>query len=240
MIHIKVFLQIVTIILVIVFIAQVVFAIVHNRNLEKGFVKGDNVYAYNDALENGTVDPDQIRNLFPSTIAMTKLNQENTISSPRVIRYYENIGDALPVYVIEKGQSISVRRGSSLMDNVGYGFMSMPTNERLWRLAIPFSTESTTQFESLLYVKLDELQSVTGTWVEINNIRKARMLKSDVVRALILQVDNELYDKGIFLSKDILQPMWSPAMITTFILFALSLGASVFLRIRNKLMSAKT
>ena len=100
----------------------VVIAAVHNSDIKKSYVQSDGIYAYEDAAANGRVNLDAVKKLFPSAVAPIGDSYIDLISSPVTLRYYEKIGATTPVHVIDKGDSLLVRRDSmSMMPKKGMG-----------------------------------------------------------------------------------------------------------------------
>ena len=127
-------------------------------------------------------------------------------------------GSSLTYYEKEGGRlipALTIRPGEWLValspGEVGYGFQSLPTQERGWRYAKPFvpreegaSGEPEALPDNLpwYYVRLEELTEF-----------RRRLLSRDgrpscFEEESLLSVDDAFFQKGVALSPDLLPPLW--------------------------------
>lgn len=215
----------------------IIYNLYYNINLICSFKNVENIYNYTDALRQGTIDLDEISNLFTDNIALIGYpDLEDTVISPVRIEYYDNKEDNSPVYVVEKGEIIHFELFPKTKSGLKFrGNDSIPSDSKGWRLAKPFIVNGN-QNDSLLYVKLDDLVCVTNEWLENNpsliDRYSTEVLKNgltptkhNISKTLLLFVDYKLYSNGVFLSKDIKKPVFDTAtllnLLITIILSAL-------------------
>ncbi len=215
-----------------------------NHNMVNGFSKRktQNDFSYAEAIERENVDLNEISKFIPDAEAAVKEpDYNNIIISPVKIHYYKNINDDIPVYTISKGDVIQFDIRNRVRSRIAYrGVDTLPTNEKGWRLSKPFIKKGEKVNNELLYVKLDDLVSVTYEWfaqnINPNSMRNISggipagypRTKHAVALYILTYVDHCLYAHGEFLSKDILVPVFSvdvifcfSASIISFILFLL-------------------
>ena len=227
-----------------------------NYKLRNGFEPKENAYPYGEEVEKGTLDLDKISYLLPSAVALMGYpNYKDDIASPIEISYYADINDGSPVYRVEKGDIIDFQTENPILKyNVTYhGRVSLPTNEPGWRLAKPFMVEGKEVNDTLLYVKLDDLMRIAYQWLEENPkaVRAMGIDKSDIgvlgvygiwptqsnfSKILLLYIDRILYSKGVFLSPDLLNPVFSSAAFVSLFLSIISLALFLLARHRSKRM----
>ena len=226
-----------------------------NYKLRNGFEPKENAYPYGEEVEKGTLDLDKISYLVPSAMAAIKPpDYKDDIASPIEISYYADINDESPVYCVEKGDIIYFQaEDSEGYETVYHGRVSLPTNEPGWRLAKPFMVEGKETIDTLLYVKLDDLMRIAYQWLEENPkaVRAMGIDKSDIgvlgvygiwptqsnfSKILLLYIDRILYSEGVFLSPDLLNPVFSSAAFVSLFLSIISLALFLLARHRSKRM----
>lgn len=201
-----------------------------NFKITDEFVKKEDAYPYAEEVENGIIDFDEIKYIFPVAAALSESENsfKKDIISPVTISYYKDMNDTAPAYVIEKGATIHFDVGYKLQDTITYhGSDSIPTNEPGWRLAKPFITEGKEKNDTLFYVKLDDLMQVTYEWIEENSQLARKILpgvvmeqgrlptKYNMSKFMLLLIDYLLYDNGVFSSPDLLNPVFSAVSLIT-------------------------
>ncbi len=219
-----------------------------NYKLRNGFEPKENAYPYGEEVEKGTLDLDKISYLLPSAVALMGYpNYKDDIASPIEISYYADINDGSPVYRVEKGDIIDFQTENPILKyNVTYhGRISLPTNEPGWRLAKPFMVEGREVNDTLLYVKLDDLMRIAYQWLEENSevISSNALMrqgiwptKYNLSKILLLDIDRTLYSRGVFLSPDLLNPVFSSAALVSLFLSIISLALFLLARHRSKRM----
>ncbi len=224
-----------------------------NYKLRNGFEPKKNAYPYGEEIEKGTFDLDKILYLVPSVVAPIKPpDYKDDIASPIEISYYADINDKSPVYRVEKGDIIYFQaEDSEGYETVYHGRVSLPTNESGWRLAKPFMVEGKETIDTLLYVKLDDLMRIAYQWLEENPTAMRAMgftegdfgvlgvygiwpTQSNFSKILLLYIDRILYSKGVFLSPDLLNPVFSSAAFVGLFLSIISLALFLLARHRSK------
>ncbi len=236
----KILFYIITLTLLLVIVVNTVIALAHNHNLVKNYTHHPEAYDYKEAIIDGSINVKEVEKLFPSIETLPGYNLTNVISTPVTIRYYYAIGDLSPAYVINKGKRIHVRKTSnSLSVKVGYGLDSMPSDIAGWRIAYPFTTDTGSISNELLYVKMDELFDVARSWVNTNKYlvqqgQQMRLTKNKTIRRLTLLVDHRLYDSGVYLSPDLFIPVFPVSSLILTALAILAAGTWVFLRAAKK------
>ena len=219
-----------------------------NYKLRNGFEPKEDAYPYAEEVEKGTLDLDEISYLLPSAVALMGYpNYKDDIASPIEISYYADINDGSPVYRVEKGDIIDFQTENPILKyNVTYhGRISLPTNEPGWRLAKPFMVEGREVNDTLLYVKLDDLMRIAYQWLEENSevISSNALMrqgiwptKYNLSKILLLDIDRTLYSRGVFLSPDLLNPVFSSAAFVSLFLSIISLALFLLARRRSKRM----
>lgn len=212
----------------------------HHQQLKNNYVDQSGAYDYQAAVVQGRIDLPQVQRLFPAIAALPETRLTNVIHAPATLHYYHAIGDRTPAYTIEKGTRIRIRlKQLSLPDQVGYGLYSLPTDVAGWRLAVPFHVEHVRAHHPLLYVKQDELLEVARAWVGHNPSLAAqgqqmKWSKPELTRRLTLWVDHQLYDSGVYLSPDLLGPVFPRSSFLLLSLALLTAGLWVMEGIRAK------
>jgi len=225
------------------------YSIHTNCKLRLEFEPKSYAYPYAEALENGEFNLELLtKTTFVGEHALIGSPPfEYNISSPVTIRYYSNPDDISPVFTVEKGDTIWCRPPSQSVyegDVTYHGLESLPTDKRGWRLAKPFITKGKEQNDSLLYVKLSDLDSVCGEWLKENvdlipffkntTPKERSRLQKEYLKDMPLYIDNELYERGSYLSPDLLTPVFSPASVVSLSVSVVSLAAYLILRRRVK------
>ena len=223
-----------------------------NYKLRDGFKPKEDAYPYGEEVEKGTLDLDEIYFFLPDAMAAMGhgYDYKDDIASPIEISYYADINDESPVYRVEKGDLIDFQMEDVTKSeyNVTYhGRISLPTNEPGWRLAKPFMVEGKEVNDTLLYVKLDDLMRIAYQWLEENpeaadNLENEMMwqgilpTKYNTGKAILLFIDRTLYSEGVFLSPDLLNPVFSSAAFVSLFLSIISLALFLLARHRSKRM----
>jgi hypothetical protein len=159
----------ITVTLTVIVIVQSVYVIANNHNLTKSYSYNNKAYNYEDKIINGKIDINDIRYIFPSIITPYKMTYLNEIKSACIINYYQHLNDNVPIHTINKGECLIVLDEEHLMLATMYGLDSFPTNVKGWRLVKPFTIKNSgAVIDKLLYVKMNELQKVCNTWLQIN------------------------------------------------------------------------
>ncbi len=173
----------------------------------------------------------------------------------RDIKYYDAPGGNLALTVQANNY---LRPGSNDATNECYGWHSLPTDVKGWRLSKPFGTESTLTDE-MYYVKLSDLQKAAKdalgdsannevtVALGLNKDDEPDMLYHDgdssskVSRVLLqyeqvtLRNDVKLYCDGEFLSSDLYAPVWNTMTTGGFVMgIALCLWAVVMFILRSR------
>ena len=223
-----------------------------NYKLRDGFKPKEDAYPYGEEVEKGTLDLDEISYLLPDAMAAMgyAYDYKDDIASSIEISYYADINDVSPVYRVEKGDLIDFQMEDVTKSeyNVTYhGRISLPTNEPGWRLAKPFMVEGREVNDTLLYVKLDDLMRIAYQWLEENpeaadNLENEMMrqgilpTKYNTGKAILLFIDRTLYSEGVFLSPDLLNPVFSSAAFVSLFLSIISLALFLLARHRSNRM----
>ena len=218
-----------------------------NYKLRNGFEPKEDAYPYGEEVEKGTLDLDEISYLLPSVVALIQPpDYKDDIASPIEISYYADIKDKSPVYRVEKGDIIYFQaEDSEGYETVYHGRVSLPTNEPGWRLAKPFMVEGKETNDTLLYVKLDDLKRIAYQWLEENSevISSNALMqqgiwptKYNLSKILLLDIDRTLYSEGVFLSPDLLNPVFSSAAFVSLFLSIISLALFLLARHRSNRM----
>lgn len=248
--------SITVIILLLIVVVNVVITLVHNHNMShvtkvfssqpvKKFVRNPKAYDYESAITTSNINVDEVLALFPSAVALPKSSYDftNEIVAPVTIHYYNAIGDLTPVFVINKGERIHVKNGSSLSLPVyGYGFDSLPTNVAGWRIAYPFISDSPN--EQLFYVRLNELASVARSWIKVNNILYKNyvqqgeeiiwLTEKKKIQIITMQADRVLYETGVYLSPDLYRPVIPISSVIMLALVFIIIGVRIYLHVAKR------
>ena len=216
-----------------------------NSGLQKDFQRKENAYPYEEALAKDGPDLNTIQDLYSGVSSLLGFD-ETIIESPAAIRYYADPDDRQPAYVIEKGTVIHI--GAEIILNGGMDFRgigSLPTDQAGWRLSKPFAEEGKAESEALMYVRLSDLQPVAAAWTKENpntmkwmraGMKQQKLLptKANARRYLLLSNDRLLYSKGVYLSKDLMNPVLSPAAIICLCISAILLAGILWIKSRNR------
>lgn len=97
-------LSVITVIFLLVVIGRAVHALIFNYGLTKNFIQ--------EAEDYDPANVEEVERLLPNIEALIAYEYTNVLKSPVTIRYYEEIGDSSPAYVIEKGERIYVFKDS--------------------------------------------------------------------------------------------------------------------------------
>ena len=220
-----------------------------NYKMRDGFKPKEDAYPYGEEVEKGTLDLDEISYLLQDAMAAMgyAYDYKDDIASSIEISYYADINDVSPVYRVEKGDIIDFQTENPILKyNVTYhGRISLPTNKPGWRLAKPFMVEGKEVNDTLLYVKLDDLMRIAYQWLEENpeaadNLENEMMwqgilpTKYNTGKAILLFIDRTLYSEGVFLSPDLLNPVFSSAAFVSLFLSIISLALFLLARHRSK------
>lgn len=243
----------------------VCFSVQYNYLLQQRFTNSEQAYPYADAVDTNELDMKTISSYFPDGVTLVRYNYQNEIRSPTVISYYADMKDEIPTLIIEKGEIISFKNEGWTQSVFSYrGTDSLPTNKAGWRLVKPFLVKGKEPTDELMYVKLNELLSVTAQWLQ-DNPGMERMLQNDVInqwmkeypgmegmlqrsiakqmlrptqrdisKFILLFADRILYTKGVFLSSDLKHPIISSAVIVCLIVFLILLLVLILIKFRNK------
>ncbi|MBQ9939497.1 MAG: hypothetical protein IJO96_08205, partial [Oscillospiraceae bacterium] len=159
------------------------------------------------------------------------------IVTPVTINYYADINDTTPAYTIEKGTTVHCESAYHKDDVTYHGIQSIPTNKRGWRIAKPFIVTGEKRNNTFLYVKTSDLEAVADAWAKENiDILSEHPLgmKSVTKSNLLLCIDHLLYDSGVYLSPNLLTPVFSPAVIVSLSSSVILLAAYLALRCKVK------
>lgn len=202
-------------------VAHAVFSLSHNFLLKNNFPNDPDAYDYRTDITDGSIDLRSVQMLFSGAVSLIDLvgtdDITNVMNTPVTMRYYNAIEDDAPVHTIEKGTAIVIKENvdHSFMpypESVGYGLDSLPTDVNGWRLGEPFRTSVEDADDNLYYIKRDDLLAVSRAWVNENKglvqLGKHMGLSKKTIEQLTLQVDQQLYDHGIYLSPVLFKPIF--------------------------------
>lgn len=199
----SILLFVLAIVLLVIFTVRLIIVMGSHRQLKDDFSANAvrSAYLKNEAIEQ--IDFQQVDQLIDDFSAPISYELSTTLSAPRDIYYYETTeDDAKPALTINKGDSIQIIENSSTTALTrGYGISTYPTYGKGWRYARPFATEGSASSQ-MLYVKLDNIEAVIADYYDDNKALSASRTKQDVVRRLSLDVDEQYYNAGIYLSPD--------------------------------------
>ena len=142
------------------------------------------------------------------------------------IRYYAHPGDTQPAFILETGEKVLV--SSRGMDwefslQVGYGIITLPTQDPQWRYALPlrYADPQRPLNEEMYFVRLDDIrefwkesqkaypdieQYALG-YLEHENRFELTYKKSQFSDPLLF-ADWQLYQDKLYLSPNLLRPLW--------------------------------
>lgn len=188
-------------------------------------VQKTRTFSYNNIdnpYKNGTplheMDLSRLRHYL--TIATVPLGHKisNTLELPKKVVYYkQQDGIKVPALELPKGTTILWKPTDQLYDiSLGYGCQGYPTYEKGWRYAQPFMVSGKETDYTLLpyyFVKTSDLESVA--YKAIKSTKPMMDSLANKLRSLRYRVftytrfiDEIFYEKGVFLSPDLIQPIW--------------------------------
>ena len=204
---------------------MVLYSLYYNFRLHKGFQQKEYLHTYAEEIAKDTIDPQSIYKMFSGISTLIGSNFRDDIKSPIEIHYYSDIDDDIPALVVEKGTTVHVDSNEVLNGECTFqGINSLPAEKKGWRLVKPFAVDGRGPEEVLFYVKMSDLMHVASAWMEKNpqamkTVRQRLMnqgllpTKANVCRQMLLTADRELYRKGMYLSKDVMQPVFPPEVV---------------------------
>lgn len=217
-----------------------------NTRLYNGFQQKENVYPYGEAVANSELNLNAVHKLLSGTGSLLGYDFLDDINNPLSIRYYADPNDAEPAYVIEKGTVIHIDSGMILNGEYPVrGICSLPTDKSGWRIARPFLVQGKEANETLLYVRLEDLYKVAMVWIKenptaVNVLRSALKTdgllptKANTCRHMLLAADRRLYSKGVYLSKDMQSPVFTPLIIICMCVSAGLLAGILWVNLRMR------
>ena len=223
-----------------------------NLKLRNGFQQADHAYPYEEALEKGEINPDIIGKRYSGISTMVGFGDKKDIECPVTIRYYADMNGKQPAYVIEKGTKIHIDADKILNSEMVFrGVGSLPTEKAGWRLSFPFAEWGKPENDTLLYVNLSDLQQAVLAWMKENpktvkwmqtGTAQQKLLptEANIINYLLLSNDRTLYEKGVYLSKDLMDPVISPAVIISFCIFVVLLAGVLWVSRKLRRASGKT
>lgn len=144
----------------------------------------------------------------------------NTIELPKKVVYFiQQDGIKVPALELPKGTTILWKPTDQLYYiSPGYGCQGYPTCEKGWRYAQPFmisGKETDYAYLPYYFVRTTDLESVakkaiTSTKPMMNTLANKRRSVQDGVFTYTRFIDNIFYEKGVFFSPDLTQPIWQP------------------------------
>lgn len=170
-------------------------------------LKRDTGYSKGVPLED--MNFDSYRKFMPAMAPVGFSPEAVKLRLPCDVRYYTHREDAEPALTLKKGTevyAVAVREGIGYIRE-GYGTASWPSYEKGWRYAQPFQATGEYRDDSLYFVRLSELEKVSGAFLAM--IRRggfggyAQLELPENVWAQTRYTDMALYDKGVFCSEDL-------------------------------------
>ena len=213
-----------------------------NCKLRNEFEPKEAAYPYAEEIKKEDIDfellYESMRNevLLPYR-GMGAVSHITDIITPVTINYYADINDTTPAYTIEKGTTVHCESAYHKDDVNYHGIQSIPTNKRGWRIAKPFIVNGEKRNNTFLYVKTSDLEAVADAWAKenIDILSKNPLgIKSVTKSNLLLRIDHLLYDSGVYLSKNLLTPVFSPVSVASLSVSAASLAAYLVVRRKVK------
>ena len=213
-----------------------------NCKLRLEFEAKEDAYPYAEEIKKEDIDFELLYESMRNEVLMPYRgmgtpNYNHDIVTPVTINYYADINDTTPAYTIEKGTTVHCESAYHKDDVTYHGIQSIPTNKRGWRIAKPFIVTGEKRNNTFLYVKTSDLEAVADAWAKENiDILSENPLgmKSVTKSYLLLRIDHLLYDSGVYLSKNLLTPIFSPAVIVSLSSSVILLAAYLALRCKVK------
>ena len=212
-----------------------------NIRLRNGFQRADSAYRYEEALKKGDIDLNTIEKLYSGISGLIGFDDKKNIENPVTLRYFANVNDKQPAYVIEKGTTIHFDAEKILNGQMTFrGIWSLPTDQAGWRLSLPFSEWGKPENDTLLYIKLSDLQQAVSAWIKENpdamkwmetglKQEKLPLTEANAGNYLLLSNDRRLYSKGVYLSRDLMNTVATPAVIISLCLTAVLLAGILWM-----------
>ncbi|MBQ2755543.1 MAG: hypothetical protein IJF27_02595 [Oscillospiraceae bacterium] len=224
-------------------------ALYNNAKLHNEFKPKHKAYPYAEALKNGELSLKSVSSAILTDeigLSGSSADRYRFIASPITIKYYSKPGDITPVFTIEKGTMINYQKQPGKSSVTYHGFESLPSDRHGWRLAKPFIVEGEEPNDTLLYVKTSDLEAVSAVWLKemipfIESITEhittgveqtRKHLQQKYVKSLLFDFDEWLYYKGIYISPDLLTPVFSFKTIASLAGSLVSFAA--FIAVRRK------
>lgn len=186
-----------------------------NDRLRSGFAANEEWPDYREELPLSEIDFERYeRAFFPGAVAPIGYPTVFTADAP--IRYYRDlIGAESPAYEIPAGRALDWEPGG--FPSLGYGFVSLPAYERGWRWAQPFlppGFDRVPEDFPWYYVRTSDLEAAARAMFDSSRFvqasaRNARLSRAEAVFRIVRQADRVLYENGVYLSPDLLRPVWT-------------------------------
>lgn len=197
-------------------IPQYIYIYNVNQNLLFNWRERLNTYDYAQALIDGELDLSELPTAS-SNVESPFLLSESAPDMEKIkisfdLEYYENIGDKEPVLVVEKGTDVYTNMDGEYA--YIYGMYTFPTNDKDWRIAIPYTENGELDPENLLYLRYDDAVKLVGNYMNEYYLGEAldyygiTYLFEDysfltTTTNILFASDVSLRDSGIFLSPNL-------------------------------------
>ena len=165
--------------------------------------------------------------LFEVNSAM--IGRETRLVLSEALTFYEDAeGKKRPVLTLDAGSVVNAG-----LWEPGYGFFTYPTYEAGWRWVQPFvpDGEEPEADAPRYYVRLEELAAAARPRVT-EDAARAGLSAEEYARLQVCRADIFFYDSGVFLSPDLLSPVWSWDCTAAVLLAALDAAALLILSLR--------
>ncbi len=148
-----------------------------------------------------------------------------TVSLESPVCYYRDRGESPPVMTIQAGEPCmvgSLGKQYEFTMQVGFGVITLPTQDPQWRYAVPlrYADVEKPVYQELYFVRTEDIRSIwrqceeqnpgieryanTLIRAELETSRHSSYSYTD----LLYWVDSQLYGQGIYLSPNLLRPLW--------------------------------
>lgn len=185
-----------------------------NYRLRSGFAANEEWPDYRQGLPLSEIDFERYERAFFSG-AVAPIGYSTVFTADAPIRYYREVTDAALAYEIPAGAALDWEPGGFAC--LGYGFVSLPSYERGWRWARPFLSAGSDRVPEdfpWYYVRTSDLEGTARAMFDSSRFvqasaRNAGLSRAEAVFRIVRQADQVFYENGVYLSPDLLRPVWT-------------------------------
>lgn len=185
-----------------------------NYRLRSGFAANEEWPDYRQGLPLSEIDFERYERAFFSG-ATAPIGYSTVFTADAPIRYYREVTDAALAYEIPAGTALDWEPGGFAC--LGYGFVSLPSYERGWRWARPFlpaGSDRVPEDFPWYYVRTSDLEAAARAMFDSSRFvqasaRNAGLSRTEAVFQIVRQADQVFYENGVYLSPDLLRPVWT-------------------------------